>query len=330
MKASLLPLLACPSCGCGVSLSVRKQEDLEIVEGSLACVDCRATFPIRAGVPRFIERAHLGDQSATARNFGAQWQMFDEGGDHYDSQFRDWIRPATPAFVKDSTVLEAGCGKGRHTRLLADWGAAAVVAVELSAAVDVAYRHAGRLPNVHVIQADIYRLPVRPVFDYALSIGVLHHLPDPRAGFQALVLQLRAGGAVSVWVYGREGNGWILRVIDPVRRRLTSRLPPAVLYWCSLALALPVALLSKGICGPLARRRLAAWLPYRDYLAYISRFPLREIHSIVFDHLNAPIAFYLPHGEVAAWFRDARAEQITLEWHNRNSWRGFGVVPGQM
>jgi SAM-dependent methyltransferase len=114
------------------------------------------------------------------RELRAQWQVFDELEEHHEGQFRDWIAPVTPEFIRGRTVIEAGCGKGRHTRALARWGAREVVSVDLSEAVEVAYRNTRDLPNVHIVQADIYRLPLRPIFDYGLSVGVLHHLPIPR------------------------------------------------------------------------------------------------------------------------------------------------------
>src|SRR5258706_13173018 len=78
--------------------------------------------------------------------------------------------------------------------------------------------------NAHVIQAHIYPLPLRAVFDYAFSLGVLHHLPDPRAGFKALAAKVKPGGHISAWIYGAENNGWIVRFVNPVREYVTSRM----------------------------------------------------------------------------------------------------------
>ncbi len=323
MKRALLPLLACPACSAALRLETTDRDGDEIVAGALACDPCGRAFPVRHGVPRF---AGASAETATARNFGAEWAMFDEIAARDERQLRDWIAPVTPDFVRASAVLEAGCGKGRHTRLLAEWGAAPVVAVDASAAADVAYRHTRHLPNAHVIQADLYRLPLRPVFDYALSVGVLHHLADPRAGFDAIVGKLRPGGAVSVWVYGRENNGWIIRTIDPIRRGITSRVPPRLLYWLTLPIALLVFLASRVVARFPPNGAIGRLLPYREYLTYVSRFPLREIHCIVFDHLHAPIAWYLPRPEFDAWFRRPGAASVTIGWHNRNSWRGFAVI----
>jgi SAM-dependent methyltransferase/uncharacterized protein YbaR (Trm112 family) len=329
MKETLLQWLACPECAGDLVLAAAKRQGAEIISGAFACGGCGRRFAIRGGVPRFSTGDAGGEQEATAEKFGAQWQRFDKLNDRDEAQFIDWIAPVTPAFVKGSLVLEGGCGKGRHTWCLANWGAAAVVAVDLSDAVDVAYRHVAELPNAHVIQADIYKLPLKPVFDYALSIGVLHHLPRPGDGFAALVEKVRPGGAVSAWVYGREGNGWIVKLVDPVRRGITSKLPSALLYWLSLVPAAIVYLAVKAAYAPLATTTLGRRLPYRDYLTYIATFGFREIHTIVFDHLTAPTAFYIPGADFEGWFRAAGATQTTVTWHNRNSWRGFGLLAGR-
>ena len=323
MKESLLQYLACPACGGDLSLRTTARDGREITAGELNCGNCRTNYAVRGGVPRFAD-AVSAEQQATAENFGAQWLVFDHVEPHHEQQFRDWIAPVTPDFVRGKAVLEGGCGKGRHTRLVAEWGARDVIGVDLSVAVEAAYRNTRDLPNAHIIQADIYRLPLKPMFDYAFSVGVLHHLPDPRAGFAALVKRLRAGGAISAWVYGRENNGWIVNFVNPLRERITSRLPARVLYYLSY---LPTALLYlplKLVYAPLADTRWRRRLFYEAYLGYIARFPFREIHNIVHDHLTAPVAFYLSRAEFAAWF--AAVERAEIHWHNRNSWRGFAFV----
>jgi hypothetical protein len=66
---------------------------------------------------------------------------------------------------------------------------------------------------------------------------------------------------------------------------------------------------------------------YSPYLCYISSFPFREIHHIVHDHLAAPVAHYLRRDEVERWYRGVGARDAAVAWHNRNSWRGFGLMP---
>lgn len=326
MKESLLQYLACPACGEDLAIVEAQREDAEIISGQLSCKSCRESFNISGGIPRFADLAKDQVQRETAENFGAQWLEFDHVAEHHEKQFLDWIAPVTPDFIRGKVVIEGGSGKGRHTRLIGQWGARAVIGVDLSAAVEAAYRNTKDLPNVHIIQADIYRLPLKPIFDYAFSVGVLHHLPDPRAGFASLFRRVKPGGTISAWVYGRENNGWIVHFVNPLREHITSKLPMRALYVLSYLPAAILWLALKLVYLPLGKTPLKRFLFYGDYLTYIARFPFREIHNIVHDHLTAPVAFYISREEFADWFHQAEAENVELHWHNGNSWRGFGYV----
>ena len=299
------------------------------MEGALQCSACATSFPITRGVPRFAQLSDVeSDKQATAANFGWQWRHFTEDDTGYAAQFLGWIAPVTPDFFRDKIVLEGGCGKGRHTQLAARWGAREVIGIDLSAAVETAFAATRALANAHIIQADIYHLPLARKFDYAFSVGVLHHLPDPRAGFLALASKVKSGGHVSAWIYGAENNEWITRFVNPVREKFTSRMNQRRLLQLSKLPAACLYLATKLVYGPLNRRSssLAQHLFYNDYLNAISNFGWREQHTIVFDHLVAPTAFYISRDEFENWWRDIDAREVVIGWHNTNSWRGLGRV----
>ena len=304
------------------------------MEGDLDCAGCARHFAIVRGVPRFADLDQLeAEKAATAANFGWQWQHFTQEDERYAEQFLGWIAPVRPEFFKDKVVLEGGCGKGRHTQLAARWGARDVIGIDLSAAVESAFAATRFLENAHIIQADIYHLPLRRAFDYAFSVGVLHHLPDPRAGFISLAGKVKAGGHLSAWVYGAENNEWITRWINPLRERVTSRMSRRALLHLSKLPTVAVYTATKLIYGPLNRKpgttALARRLFYNDYLSAISRFGWREQHTIVFDHLVAPTAFYISRAEFDEWWRAIGATEVVEGWHNRNSWRGWGKIEGE-
>src|SRR5262245_58264406 len=326
MKESLLQYLTCPSCGAELSLNNAERDGREIVWGELRCGGCQSTFQMRSGVPRFITPERDEAQRATAENFGAQWLVFNQVQEHHEKQFLDWIAPVTRDFVRDKVVLEGGCGMGRHTRYMGLWGARDVIGIDLSVAVEAAYRNTKDLPNAHIVQADVYRLPLKRRFDYAFSVGVLHHLPDPRGGFDSLVKRVKPGGAISAWVYGRENNGWIVNIVNPLREHFTSKLPPRALYFISYIPTVILYAALKLIYAPLARTGLKRYLFYAEYLSYIAQFPFVEIHNIVHDHLTAPVAFYIRREEFALWFDENGTERAEIHWHNRNSWRGLARV----
>lgn len=332
MKQRLLKYLICPLCAGEIRLShVAREENGEIMEGGLVCASCSHQVPISRGIPRFAKLEHVDDQkAATAKQFGWQWQHFTQNDELYGNQFLGWIEPAEPEFFRDKVVLEGGCGKGRHTQLAAHWGARDVIAVDLSDAVETAFAATRGLENAHIVQADIHHLPFPRIFEYAFSVGVLHHLPDPRAGFRSLASKVVSGGHLSVWVYGAENNEWITQLIDPLRKRVTSRITPRALLQLSKLPAVLLYLTTKLIYRPLNRignGAAARHLFYNDYLNAISGFGWREQHTIVFDHLVAPTAFYISREEFEEWWRQIAARNVVISWHNKNSWGGFAQIP---
>ncbi len=75
-------------------------------------------------------------------------------------------------------------------------------AVDASTAVEACLANNGPSDRLHVVQADLFRLPFPPgSFDRVLCFGVLQHTPDPRTAFLALVEQARPGGLVAADVY---------------------------------------------------------------------------------------------------------------------------------
>lgn len=330
MKKKLMQYLACPSCGGELQLNAGRSEGIEILEGELNCASCAVSYPIVRGVPRFANLSEIEeDKAATASSFGWEWQHFTQEDELYGEQMLGWIDPVQAEFFKDKIVLDGGCGKGRHMQLAAHWGARDVVGVDLSDAVESAFAASKGSDNMHVVQADLCRLPLKRVFDYAYTIGVIHHLLDPSVGFKSLASKIKAGGKFSVWVYGAENNKWIVRFVSPLRERFTSRMNRRALLHLSKLPTAAVYAASKLIYGPLNRgggAALARHLFYNDYMNTISRFGWREQHTIVFDHLVAPTANYISREEFEKWWSDVGATDVAIGWHNKNSWRGTGQI----
>ncbi|OAB59941.1 hypothetical protein AY600_04040 [Phormidium willei BDU 130791] len=111
----------------------------------------------------------------------------------------------------DVQILDAGCGTGVGTEYLVHLNPQAqVTGIDLSEeAVNVARERcrrsgAERVTLQNLSLYDIGQLDTR--FDYINCVGVLHHLPDPVAGIQALARQLKPGGLMHVFVYAELGR----------------------------------------------------------------------------------------------------------------------------
>jgi len=332
MKLSALGYLSCVHCSGVLELQpdhvALPDDNSEVIAGTLRCRSCQRQFAIERAVPRLVDEAVSSTTDIrTGLTFAQAWKTFPRMDERYRRQFFDWVNPVDPDFLKGKLVLECGCGKGRHAKIVSECGASAVFAVDIGEAVDVAYDNVGRLPGVHVVQADIENLPFNRDFDFAFSVGVLHHMESPIKGFLSMSSKIRGDGSVCAWVYGLENNWWIIRIINPVRLAITSKLKPATLKVVSFLVAAPLFALCRWFVLPwkAARQKFHQLPPlfYEDYLAYIARFDFTEVHHIVFDHLAAPVANYVARQYFETWFEEAGFRQPIIRWHNRNSWTGF-------
>lgn len=164
---------------------------------------------------------------AYVASFGRQWNRYDVARDDEDEAVFLAKTGVSAADLAGKLVLDAGCGGGRYLRLVARHGARAV-GVDLSDAVEKAATLVADLPDAAVVQGDLTALPLAEgVFDFAFSIGVLHHGPDPRGAFDQVARSVRPGGRLAVWLYRRNTppQEWI----NSALRAATTRLPARVL-----------------------------------------------------------------------------------------------------
>jgi len=209
VKTSLLRFLRSPVDGSELRLECREERDGEVVEGTL--LDESGTpFPIREGLPLFAEDA------SDDPTFAYKWSILGRYGHEGPSKRtrRDWYLQrfgfGTEEALADSiggkAVLDAGCGSGVDTRMFADCGAHVIAADLAQPAAAATYAQVGDRDNVHVIQADIRKLPFAPEsFDYISSDQVLHHTPDTFESLAAIRRHVRKGGRVAAYVYRRKG-----------------------------------------------------------------------------------------------------------------------------
>jgi SAM-dependent methyltransferase len=363
MNKKFLKHLVCPECRGELKLKEFKIMGQEVEEGLLSCA-CGGEYPIIKGVPRLLPKRFKGmlgkpyadffakhgsnfsserdftnhieeksslekEKQATASAFGKKWQQFAEMRIHHEEQFLDWIWPVNPSLLKDKIILDAGCGQGRHAYFAAKYAAKAVFGVDLSEAVDAAYRNTKHFENVCIIQGDIYHLPFKEkTFDYAYSIGVLHHLPNPKAGFDEIIKLIRQGGTFSIWVYGSQSI--IIRTFNTLREKVLSKLPLQINYFLSWLVTLWLYPIIKCIYKPLnsfkPTHSLAKRLPQNSFFMYLSNLDFRMVHEIIYDQAIAPTAFYYTREELEKWFKHPEIESYQISERNKNSWRGLAKV----
>ena len=127
-------------------------------------------------------------------------------------------------------MLIAGCGTGQHSAHTAmRFPAARILAVDLSlSSLGFAKRRAHELglTNLEFAQADILELGVLDRrFDIVESVGVLHHMHDPLAGWRVLAGLVKPGGMMFIGLYSELAR----RAIVQCRAFIAERGFPATL-----------------------------------------------------------------------------------------------------
>ncbi len=110
-----------------------------------------------------------------------------------------------------ANILNAGCGTGQEAIMLAyTFPDAQITAVDLSktslAYAEFKARQLG-IKNVRFMQADIMDIgTLDQKFDYIASSGVLHHMDDPKAGWEVLNGLLKPKGLMRIALYSRQAR----------------------------------------------------------------------------------------------------------------------------
>jgi SAM-dependent methyltransferase len=271
----------------------------------------------------------MSADTKTAAAFASSWNNLPAGSVYTRAQFEDWLAPLTRAEVEGRSVLELGCGNGSLLFHMAGWQPSHLEGIDLGSSVLSARRNLGSQANPHwvVNQGDLVTYRGEPR-DLVYSIGVLHHLKNPRLGFDSVVANAKPGGHFHCWVYAREGNGIIIWVVDPIRR-IASRLP----WWFTKYLvATPLTVPYYFYARLLQRFRGHGWLrrlPLYDYSQWIAGREFAFYRHVAFDQLVTPQTAYLPRATIEQWLRDnPRVSPGTayVIFRNGNSWKFGGTA----
>jgi SAM-dependent methyltransferase len=268
-----------------------------------------------------LKRSHH-KQNQTINDFGEQWLRYRDNEGYYGSLelFWDILEPLlSPDRLKDCRVAEIGSGAGRIVNMLLEAGAKHVIALEPSDAFEVLYQNIRQPERVTCIQTTGEQLPAYGDLDYVLSIGVLHHIPDPKPVVQAAFKALRPGGQFFVWVYGKEGNELYLALVRPLRM-VTKRLPPSTLAALVRLIDLPLVLYMR-LCHRFS-------LPLRGYVrAVLEKMPPGKRRLIIYDQLNPSHAKYYTRFEAEKLLKDEKFVNVQVHHRHRYSWTVVGTKP---
>jgi ubiquinone/menaquinone biosynthesis C-methylase UbiE len=201
--------------------------------------------------------------------FGDTFALYD------DREFDEFLVPlyerlAANSIPKDvfrgKRCLDAGCGGGRASVLMAECGAAEVVGLDLSERnVETCRMRAAQrgLDQCSFVQGSLLDVPFEDEsFDIVWSNGVLHHTEDPDRTLRELTRVLKPGGNFWLYLYGSGGVYWY--TIDWIRGLLAGHDIRRCIYQLRL-MSVPV-------------RRIAEWID--DWFSpYLRRYTVQDVRD---------------------------------------------------
>ena len=168
--------------------------------------------------------------------------------------------------------------------------------------------------NCEFINAPVNSMPIEDdSMDFGYSLGVLHHVPDTRAGIRACVSKLKQGAPFLVYLYYAFDNrpGWyrgLWRMSDGVRHGI-SRLPKQLKQTLAEAIAVTVYL-------PLARTaRLAERLGHDVSNAPLAAYRDKSFYTMrtdAPDHFGTRLERRFSAGQIKQMMLDAGLKDISF------------------
>lgn len=233
--SNLCSELICPAC----------KNSMNIEEKTMVCNDCGRSYPIRGGIPYFVEKElYWGEQGITAETMAAIITQLENRNWNdvllssevsavrthhaFISNLRraDWHRLLN--LGQGSVILDLGAGMGTISQALSSHYSR-IFAVEPVALRCEFMKHRfeqEEIKNITVVRADSTCLPFREnFFDHIVLNGVLEWVPysykrsNPRAAQMTVLKTLRSllkdGGTISVGIENRFDINYFLGVPDP-------------------------------------------------------------------------------------------------------------------
>ena len=263
------------------------------------------------------------------KDFGKEWEKFAVHNEANVKELRkEYFDIVDRNMVNKNTyMIDIGCGSGRWTDYFTD-KAGFIEAIDPSEAVLVADKMLGKKENVRITKASVDTIPWNDeTFDFGMSVGVLHHIPNTRRALIDCVKKIKKGGYFYVYLYYRFDNRGILFkllfYISNILRLLISRLPVALKKAvCDVLAVLIYWPLSRfaGLLYKMGMKKLATKIPLSAY----ANKPFYNMRNDCLDRFGTRLENRFLRSEVEAMMSEAGLGKIQFG-ENSAFWHAVGI-----
>jgi SAM-dependent methyltransferase len=266
------------------------------------------------------QSANANIDEAVVKSFGEEWQKFHEFSIEELAEIGDKYFDILDDKVVDRTsyCIDIGCGTGRWSKYLVD-KVGFIEAIDPSDAILVAGSVLKGAGNVRLSKASTDNIPFADeTFDFGMSVGVLHHIPDTPKALADCVKKIKKGGYFYVYLYyALDNRGFLFRTVFffvDLLRKIISSLPTGIKkIACDIMAVLiymPVILAGRFF-RLIGMKKLAAKLPLNSYHDR-SFFVIR---NDALDRFGTKLEQRFSRKQIRTMMQNAGLDQIVISDH---------------
>ena len=266
-------------------------------------------------------------------HFGKEWAKYNYlngiASEALDEQFSAYMEPIDLSKYNEKTSIAAdfGAGSGRWTERLKPYFHK-IYAVEPSvAAVQVMNEKFSKDSKIRVLHEDVEKNSIpESSIDLAISLGVLHHIPDTYQAISDVSKKIKSGGTFLCYLYYKiEDKPFyyraIFRIVNVVRFSI-SRMPHAmrmsIAKLIAFSIYLPLARFSKFL---LKGGKDVSNIPLHHY----AEMPFVMLENDALDRFGTRLEQRFNKGDIKKMLESANFDLNTLKFSEAEPFWTFAV-----
>ena len=266
-------------------------------------------------------------------HFGREWAKYNYlngiASEALDRQFMAYTRPINLAeFEPESSVAaDFGAGSGRWAERLVPFFHKIYALDPGAAAVQVMNEKFSKNSKVQILHEDVERNSISEnSLDLAISLGVLHHIPDTHQAILDISKKIKSGGMFLCYLYYKVEDKpfyyrTIFRIVNVVRYAI-SRMPHAMRMTIARLIAFSIYLpLARYSRFNLKRGKNVANIPLHHY----ANMPFVMLENDALDRFGTRLEHRFNKSDIRKMLEAASFDLTTLQFSDAEPFWTFSV-----
>jgi len=266
-------------------------------------------------------------------SFGQEWARFDYSenfsDDALDAQFLAYSNPLDLGIFDSASSIagDFGAGSGRWTSRLLPYFAFIYALEPSEGANEVLVRKFCTEPRIEILKETIgaNSIPDNSL-DLAMSLGVLHHIPDTGLAMKHVSAKIKSGGFLLCYLYySLEGKPFFYRVLFKLSntfRWVISRLPYSLRILLARLIAIAIYLPLARISALLEKKgKRTSNIPLHHY----ANMPFVMLLNDALDRFGTRLEQRFSRSEITELLEKAGFDLSTLKFSNIEPFWTFSV-----